>query len=72
MSKFRKKPVVIEGFRRGGVMTNADRIRSMNDEDLAEFISLVFDGKEGMKMIDGILMHDEDIVNWLKMPGRVV
>ena len=33
-------------------MTNADRIRSMSDEELAEFICAVSDDDEGAKMVE--------------------
>ena len=52
--------------------TNADRIRAMNDEELAEFLCGVFDEDEcNGKYICGITIpnYDEDkIFDWLKSP----
>lgn len=52
--------------------TNADRIRSMSDEELAEFLCGVYDEEEG-KFINGIVIqnYDEDrIAEWLKSEAK--
>ena len=53
--------------------TNADRIRSMNDEELAEFLCGVHDeDDEWAKFIDGYyLPYDQySIKEWLKQPAE--
>ena len=61
--------------------TNADRIRAMSDEELAEFLCGVYDGEncgvyqdECGKFINGITILDYDqhkIVEWLQQPAEV-
>ena len=53
-------------------MTNADRIRSMTDEELAEFLCGVFDvnGSDD-KFICGTIISQFDtwsVMDWLKQP----
>ena len=56
------------------VVTNADRIRAMSDEELAEFICGIFDDDDddvGGKFINGdfIPCYDQySIKEWLKQP----
>lgn len=50
------------------LMTNADRIRSMSDEELAEFICAVSDDDEGAKMVECHyfpVYSIYDILEWL-------
>lgn len=59
-------------------MTNADRIRAMSDEELAEFLCGVYDEENGGvyqdecgKFINGTVIFDYDqykIEEWLKQP----
>ena len=53
-------------------MTNADRIRSMTDEELALWICGVYDiEEENGKFINGIIIpgySPHDIEEWLKQP----
>lgn len=61
------------------VVSNADRIRAMSDEELAEFLCGVYDddtcgvyGAESGKFINGITIMDYDefkIVEWLRQPA---
>lgn len=55
-------------------MTNAQRIRGMSDEELAEWICGVYDDDESAgKFINGILIerYDEDIMlGWLQQPAE--
>ena len=54
--------------------TNADKIRSMSDTELAEWICGVYDDDESAgKFINGILIerYDEDIMlEWLQQPSE--
>lgn len=60
--------------------TNADRIRAMSDEELAEFLCGVHDEENGGvyqdecgKFINGTLIFDYDqykIAEWLKQPAE--
>ena len=62
-------------------MTNADRIRAMSDDMLAEFLCGVYDDDncgvyqaESGKFINGITILDYDefkILEWLKQPAEV-
>lgn len=52
-------------------MTNADRIRRMTDEELADFIACIShycDGGQYMVTIDGVNMNDykNEIMEWLQ------
>lgn len=50
-------------------MTNGDRIRSMTDEELAEFLCGVYDEEETDKFICGTIIpnyFEEAICDWLK------
>lgn len=53
-------------------MTNADHIRSLSDEELAEFLCSVYDEDEDRaKFINGIIIpaySEQDIEDWLKQP----
>lgn len=54
-----------------GIQTNADRIRSMTDEELADWIYGIdefWDDGECKKYINGVTLHDgkEDILEWLQ------
>lgn len=60
--------------------TNADRIRAMSDEELAEFLCGVYDDEncgvyqdECGKFINGTIIFDYDqykIAEWLKQPAE--
>jgi hypothetical protein len=60
--------------------TNADRIRAMSDEELAEFLCGVYDEENGGvyqdecgKFINGVVIFDYDqykIAEWLKQPAE--
>ena len=54
--------------------TNADRIRSMNDEELALWICGVYDSEEeNGKFINGIIIPayaPNDIEEWLQQPAK--
>jgi hypothetical protein len=53
--------------------TNADHIRAMSDEELAEFLCGVYDEDDGSKFICGDIVHDYDedyIRDWLKQPYK--
>lgn len=62
------------------VQTNADRIRAMSDEELAEFLCGVYDDDtcgvyqdECGKFINGTIIIDYDenaILEWLKQPAE--
>ena len=55
-------------------MTNADRIRSMNDEELALWICGIYDiEEENGKFINGIIIPGyapHDIEEWLQKPAK--
>lgn len=55
-------------------VSNAERIRSMTDEELAEFLCGVYDEDEDYaKFINGIIIpaySEQDIENWLKQPYK--
>lgn len=54
-------------------MTNGDRIRSMTDEELAEFLCGIYDEEETDKFICGTIIpnyYEEAICDWLKQPAR--
>ena len=63
-------------------MTNADKIRSMSDKELAEFLCGVYDDdncgvyqEECGKFINGTTIIDYDqhkIMEWLKQPAEVL
>ena len=53
------------------VQTNADRIRSMSDSELAEWLATIdhyWDDGESIVNFGGVRMHDskEDILDWLQ------
>lgn len=62
------------------VLTNADRIRAMSDEELAEFLCGVYDDDncgvyqdECGKFINGTIIIDYDqnkLLEWLKQPAE--
>lgn len=56
------------------IITNADRIRAMSDEKLAEFLCSVFDDEDcNGKYIFGVTIQDYDeysILDWLKQPAE--
>ena len=59
-----------------GKMTNADRIRSMTDEELALWICGIYDiEEEHEKFINGIIIPGyapHDIEEWLQQPAEEV
>ena len=53
------------------IITNADRIRAMSDEELADFI----DKCEGMGYVDSSIARDKnghciDMLDWLRSPAE--
>ena len=58
----------------GALMTNADRIRSMSDDELALWICGVYDiEEEHGKFINGIIIPGyapHDIEEWLQQPAE--
>lgn len=52
--------------------TNADRIRSMSDEELAEWISSIFDCHYDTSMCADFCNHncDERNLTWLRQPAE--
>jgi Lar family restriction alleviation protein len=52
------------------IVTNADRIRSMSDEELAEFLRNIRDcgDYEELKFIGGVCMDYVSVIEWLKQP----
>ena len=58
----------------GMIMTNADKIRSMTDEELALWICGVYDiEEENGKFINGIIIPGyapHDIEEWLQQPAE--
>ena len=54
------------------IVTNADRIRSMNDEELAEFLRNIRDcgDYEELKFIGGVCMDYVSVIEWLKQPAK--
>ncbi len=54
------------------VATNADRIRSMNDEELAEFLRNIRDcgDYEELKLIGGVRMDYVSVIDWLQQPAK--
>lgn len=60
-----------EGYEIKRKQTNADRIRSMNDEELAEFLydtNHYFENNEYLVRFGGEIVHDEEIniLDWLQ------
>lgn len=60
-----------EGYEIKRKQTNADRIRSMNDEELAEFLydtNHYFENNEYLVRFGGEIVQDEEIniLDWLK------
>ena len=60
------------GAYRPKIVTNADRIRSMNDEELAEFLRNIRDcgDYEELKFIGGMCMDYVSVIEWLKQPVK--
>jgi Lar family restriction alleviation protein len=54
------------------VATNADRIRSMSDEELAEFLRNIRDcgDYEELKFMGGVCMDYVSVIEWLKQPAK--
>jgi Lar family restriction alleviation protein len=54
------------------IVTNADRIRGMNDEELAEFLRNIRDcgDYEELKFIGGVCMDYVSVIEWLKQPAK--
>ena len=53
-------------------MTNADKIRGMSDEELAEFLVGVRDcgDYDELKFIDNVRMDWISVIEWLKQPVK--
>lgn len=60
------------GWMRHDKPTNADRIRSMSDEELAEWISSIFDCHYDTSMCADFCNHncDERHLTWLRQPAE--
>lgn len=54
------------------IVTNADRIRSMSDKELAEFLRNIRDcgDYEELKFIGGVRMDYVSVIDWLKQPAK--
>lgn len=52
--------------------TNADRIRSMSDEELANFLDSIHDFFEdgGGKIVDGNVIYPGNMLDWLQQPAE--
>ena len=57
---------------KAGIVTNANRIRSMSDEELAEFLRNIRDcgDYEELKFIGGVCMDYVSVIEWLKQPAK--
>ena len=64
----------VEGPCDDQTLSNGDIIRSMTDEELAEFLCGVYDEEETDKFICGTIIpnyFEEAICDWLKQPAEV-
>jgi hypothetical protein len=64
----------VEGPCDDQTLSNGDKIRSMTDEELAEFLCGVYDEEETDKFICGTIIpnyYEEAICDWLKQPAEV-
>ena len=54
------------------IVTNADRIRSMNDEELAEFLRNIRDcgDYDELKLIGGVCMDYVSVIEWIQQPAK--
>ncbi len=54
------------------IVTNADRIRSMSDKELAEFLRNIRDcgDYEELKFIGGVRMDYVSVIDWLKQSAK--
>lgn len=54
------------------VVTNADRIRSMSDEELAEFLRNIRDcgDYDELKLIGGVCMDYVSVIEWIQQPAK--
>jgi hypothetical protein len=54
------------------VATNADRIRSMSDEELAEFLRNIRDcgDYDELKLIGGVCMDYVSVIEWIQQPAK--
>ena len=52
--------------------TNADRIRRMSDEELANFLDAIHDFVEdgGGKIVDGNVIYPGNMLDWLEQPAE--
>ena len=53
-------------------MTNADRIRRMSDEEMANFLDTIYDFFEdgGGKIVDGNVIYLGNMLDWLQQPAE--
>ena len=68
-----EKCVVCEGT--GSILfpeTNADHIRAMSDEELANFLDSIHDFFEdgGGKIVDGNVIYPGNMLDWLQQPAE--
>ncbi len=67
---------VLYGYVDSYHLTNADRIRNMSDEELAEFLEIVADGCDSCPMLKECTYSDEEIsekkirLKWLKQEAE--
>lgn len=52
--------------------TNADHIRAMSDEELANFLDAIHDFVEdgGGKIVDGNVIYPGNMLDWLEQPAE--
>ena len=53
-------------------ITNADCIRAMSDEELANFLDTIYDFFEdgGGKIVDGNVIYPDNMLDWLQHPAE--
>ena len=71
LTKQLEKPCKV-GAKKEINVTNADRIRSMSDKELAEFLRNIRDcgDYEELKFIGGVCMDYVSVIEWLKQPAK--
>ena len=53
-------------------ITNADRIRQMTDDEMANFLDTIYDFFEdgGGKIVDGNVIYPGNMLDWLQQPAE--
>ena len=53
-------------------LSNADRIRAMSDEELANFLDAIHDFVEdgGGKIVDGNVIYPGNMLEWIEQPAE--